>query len=438
MQLMNVGQLWGNPNHMINIAKGLRAIHPPDKLFLLLAKRNAGSLTYDGIDKGGERLCAEIEDELRDKKFTKLSIVGYSLGGLVARYAVGLLQAKGILDQVQCMVSISQRHNMTAPTRLTIQNFTTFATPHLGVRTPLKGWYNHVWNFLGARTLSLSGRQLFTIDSFRDDGRPLLAVLADPKSKFMGGLRKFNRLSLYCNIVNDRTVLYYTSSISKTNPYRELDALHINFLEGFESVIIDLQQPFKFELKLRDRVSTLQSMIKWAKRITLILTLSVLMPVGIVCFLSNSLYQTIRSSSRIKIHDKGDGGIDISQYRIPLLDKDMRGEVEHDGETPRSANDPEHVLAEDLFSDQETKETDQKQVIIHERRMNVPEQCYLALTPDQFNMINSLNSLGWRKYPVWIRRVTRSHAAIVARTDNEAFVEGRLVLRHYAEKEFMN
>lgn len=25
------------------------------------------------------------------------------------------------------------------------QNFTTFATPHLGVRTPLRGWHNHIW-----------------------------------------------------------------------------------------------------------------------------------------------------------------------------------------------------------------------------------------------------------------------------------------------------
>lgn len=92
---------------MINIAKTLRATHPPDRLYLLLSKRNAGSLTYDGIEKGGERLSAEIEAQLCDKKFVKLSIVGYSLGGLVARYAVGLLQAKGILDQVECMVSIS-------------------------------------------------------------------------------------------------------------------------------------------------------------------------------------------------------------------------------------------------------------------------------------------------------------------------------------------
>lgn len=94
---------------MNNVAKSLRSQYPPDELYLLLAQRNSGSFTYDGIELGGERVCAEIEEELRTieatgGKITKLSIVGYSLGGLVSRYAIGLLQAKGILDTVECMV----------------------------------------------------------------------------------------------------------------------------------------------------------------------------------------------------------------------------------------------------------------------------------------------------------------------------------------------
>src|SRR5688572_16005750 len=95
---------------MSNIAKSLRDQYPEDKLYLLLAKRNSGSFTYDGIELGGERVCAEIEEELAFMKskggnVRKLSIVGYSLGVLVARYAVGLLYAKGILNTLECMVS---------------------------------------------------------------------------------------------------------------------------------------------------------------------------------------------------------------------------------------------------------------------------------------------------------------------------------------------
>ena len=84
------------------------------------------------------------------------------------------------------------------------------------MRTPLKGWANQVWNVLGARTLCKSGRQLFGIDKFRDTGRPILAVLADPNSIFMSGLAKFKRRTLYSNIVNDRSAVYYTTGIAKS------------------------------------------------------------------------------------------------------------------------------------------------------------------------------------------------------------------------------
>ena len=102
-------QLWGNPNHMAQVAKALRAQYPPEQVYILVAKRNSGSFTYDGIELGGERVCLEIEEELeliksKGGKIKKLSIAGYSLGGLVARYAIGLLFARGVLDNLECMV----------------------------------------------------------------------------------------------------------------------------------------------------------------------------------------------------------------------------------------------------------------------------------------------------------------------------------------------
>jgi len=96
---------------------------------------------------------------------------------------------------------------------------------------------------LGARTLSASGRQLFTIDKFRDTGRPLLEVLADPESIFIKGLATFERRTLYTNIVNDRSAVYYTTSISKTDPYTDLEKIKINYLKGYEDVIIDPNCP---------------------------------------------------------------------------------------------------------------------------------------------------------------------------------------------------
>jgi triacylglycerol esterase/lipase EstA (alpha/beta hydrolase family) len=103
-------ELWGNPNHLANAAKTLRGKHPEENLHILVAKRNSGSFTYDGVELGGERVCQEIKEELEKlaqdgQTIKKLSVVGYSLGGLVARYAVGLLYSRGVFDKLEPVVS---------------------------------------------------------------------------------------------------------------------------------------------------------------------------------------------------------------------------------------------------------------------------------------------------------------------------------------------
>jgi triacylglycerol esterase/lipase EstA (alpha/beta hydrolase family) len=92
------------------MAKSLRAKHPEENLHILVAKRNSGSFTYDGIELGGERVCQEIEEEVEKlaragQEIKRFSLVGYSLGGLVSRYAVGLLDSKGFFEKIKPVVS---------------------------------------------------------------------------------------------------------------------------------------------------------------------------------------------------------------------------------------------------------------------------------------------------------------------------------------------
>jgi hypothetical protein len=189
------------------MSDALQVTHDTSKLRILVVKKTAGWHTYDGIDTCGERVAWEIENEIKESenegvKIKKISVVGYSLGGLIARYSIGLLYSKGYFDEIEpmvCCLFIEILYGTDG-----YQNFCTFATPHLGVRTPLQGVHNHFWNVLGARTISVSGRQLFTIDSFRDTGRPLLAVLADPSTIFYKGLSMFKNKTIYANIINDR------------------------------------------------------------------------------------------------------------------------------------------------------------------------------------------------------------------------------------------
>lgn len=76
-----------------------------------MVARNAGSQTYDGIELGGERITQEIEDELErlarnGQTIRKISIIGYSLGGLISRYAIGLMYYKGWFDKIEPVVRV--------------------------------------------------------------------------------------------------------------------------------------------------------------------------------------------------------------------------------------------------------------------------------------------------------------------------------------------
>lgn len=93
------------------MAETMRRKYPEEKLHILVAKRNSGSFTYDGIELGGERVCYEIEEEVErlakeGQQIKRISLVGYSLGGLVARYTVGLLHSSGFFDKVEPVVSL--------------------------------------------------------------------------------------------------------------------------------------------------------------------------------------------------------------------------------------------------------------------------------------------------------------------------------------------
>jgi hypothetical protein len=81
-----------------------------------------------------------------------ISFAGYSLGGLVSRYVIGLLYTRGFFDNVKPM------------------NFTTFATPHLGIRKPLTGFsfgtaYNSLFNFtVSSCVTGNTGMDLYLFD----------------------------------------------------------------------------------------------------------------------------------------------------------------------------------------------------------------------------------------------------------------------------------
>ena len=80
------------------------------------------------------------------------------LGGLISRYVIGLLYARGVFEKMQPV------------------NFTTFATPHLGIRHANPGFLYKLVNVIGPRLLGSSGRQMFIADRI---SRPLLLRMTE-------------------------------------------------------------------------------------------------------------------------------------------------------------------------------------------------------------------------------------------------------------------
>ncbi|KIX05101.1 uncharacterized protein Z518_05973 [Rhinocladiella mackenziei CBS 650.93] len=437
--------LWGNASHLNYVAQALLERHGEDELVLLSCRRNNGSLTYDGIDVGAERVAKEIEDILEELerdgfKITKFSVVGYSLGGLVARYAIGLLYHKGYFER---MIPV---------------NFTTFVTPHLGVRTPLTGYQNHLWNVLGARTLSTSGRQLFMIDQFRNTGRPILSVLADPDSIFIHALAQFQHRSLYTNIVNDHSAVFYTTGISRTDPFANLDKVNLHYMKDYEPVILDPDHPC--DLIPEHELPTFYQRFRYhsqtlPRRAPILFALVILVPIATLAFLVNACVQTLLSRRRIHLHQSDHDGAGFGVYRIPYMVREMRVGLEDAFENVNSAQQQEylpegseemvgasgsppmsaipHTSSESLLSEKPDTDRSKREIVASERS---PEFPTLALTTSQFAMIKALDDVGFRKYPVYIHKSSHSHAAIIVRAPKAAFEEGKLVVKHWLENEF--
>lgn len=119
--MLTPGRLWGNPDHLKYVSTSLRERFPEDQVEILVVKRNAGSLTYDGVDTGGERVASEVEHRLEElaedgHDIKKISVIGYSQGGLVSRFAIGLLYSRGVFEKIQpvvCSPSVGKRSRLT-------------------------------------------------------------------------------------------------------------------------------------------------------------------------------------------------------------------------------------------------------------------------------------------------------------------------------------
>ncbi|GMH16635.1 hypothetical protein Nepgr_018476 [Nepenthes gracilis] len=265
-----------SPVHLIMMVHGLNgsasdwkfaaeqlAKRLPDTVLVHCSECNAAKLTFDGVDLMGERLADEVMILIRRwPGMQKISFVAHSLGGLVARYAVGRLYEPP--REGNCLSKENSSHLRRSLEELCKGriaglepvNFITFATPHLGSRGHKQLPFLCGLSFLerqASQTAHLiagrSGKHLFLIDN--DDGRPplLLRMSTDTDDlKFISGLRSFKRRVAYANVNFDYVVGWGTSSIRRQHELPKVNVLvkdddypHIVYIEHETSEDASLQ-----------------------------------------------------------------------------------------------------------------------------------------------------------------------------------------------------
>lgn len=251
-------------------------------------KTSTNFKTYDGVEVIGNRFLKELYLEIvrlrkeSDITVTKFSIVGYSLGGLISRYIIGKLYEVEFFDIIEPYV------------------FTTFATPHLGVKF-FSGLSSPILNFLGSTFIGRSGSDLF----LKTD---IMKRLIDKEDIFFRALELFKDRFVLSNIRHDRTVAFYTSFLTDCTPFENWSKTKLGFFEVpnikvknelVKPSIVDLKNS-KIDLQLRGARLTLQNRLRF---IGVVLLIALIIPVWFPIVLTANIFGSVYSFLRLHLTD---------------------------------------------------------------------------------------------------------------------------------------
>ncbi|VVT44467.1 uncharacterized protein SAPINGB_P000426 [Magnusiomyces paraingens] len=460
--------LWGSADHMEYLRKAILANNPPTEsstVVVLVANSFALYYTYDGIDVCGARVASEVIDQIAllekpaSHKVTSISVVGYSLGGLIARYAIGLLHSYRLFDTVNP------------------HSFTTFASPHVGVLALGRGPVAFLYNAIAPYVLSYTSRQLCLVDrSAVHGGVPLLEALADPSLTFFQGLARFNKRVAYGNIVNDHRTEWYTTAMTVTDPYaKNVQNIAGPYVLGYEPVVINTAKGVPLEVLtnpstdlVNDPTHTLGFVRRLGGRVVrwtvALVKVTVVVPVWFVAFVANAAFQTVVSAARKRQFLKSSTYAHFGHLAVVLpddltipqklheeagsaLDSVMDAVKHEHGETSGVAlrrqpthNEQSLVRYLQQFTPacaprEGSTSQDQENQVDPPRGTPVSE---LNLRPVHRRIIGNLNLLAWEKFPVHIAGAAHTHAAIIVRYASPEFEEGKVVVEHWIRQVFVD
>ncbi|EPX73013.1 lipase [Schizosaccharomyces octosporus yFS286] len=188
----------------------IKAAEEKGELVVVRGYRGNYCQTEKGIRWLGKRLAEWLLEILgwgtnSFPRYSHISFIGHSLGGLVQTYAAGYVHAKTKGRFFQAVHPV---------------HFVTLATPWLGVAAEHPFY---VGKALSYGIIGRTGQDLALMSGAHPiERRPFLVVMSDPASPFHQALSLFEHRTLFANTTNDYIVPYGTSAM-KPNSLGQLD-----------------------------------------------------------------------------------------------------------------------------------------------------------------------------------------------------------------------
>lgn len=427
--LVTVHGLRGLPSDLKTAAETLQKAHrdrsprPDTEFNFLLAAAVDDAHTYDGIDWCAERVVNEIIDrkELLEgdgvRRVIRLSICAFGLGGLIARYIVGILYDRGFFQSV-------------TPT-----DFTTFASPHLGLME-YDSWASKMTVFKATRMLSRVGPQLFARDKWVPGGQPLLLAMSDPEEIFYKALSSFRSIRIYANGIQDPDVPFLTASISTFDPFFDCDysGIQVRYEPKYHPIIASYQMPkdqARSQISLYRRITVPRCLKNGAQSVLICAALPVLAPSFLAIYLTRYAGPNHASRRRIRAMERA---VPAEARLARLWDPGNKEAMPSDAETWDTR------VASPRTSDARTSRSSTRSPDfagrIQRDGSKPPRRGAPVLTELQQRMAANLNTIShMKKYITFIPQYPNAHDIIVCKDpvglpSHEA---GRGVIRHWTD-----
>jgi hypothetical protein len=415
--------LLGSPKHLTRLISTIESIQSNFQNTVFIANSYQMFLSYDGIDVCARRVLQELETLVPTlNSVTRYSVVGYSLGGLIARYLVALIDAHSEYSKwIPCA-------------------FITLATPHLGIKSNGTSSRDRIVDTMAGVVISRTGEQLVLQDNYRESG-PLLRVMADPRMRFHHALAKFQHRILYANTINDRTVPFWTASIldvEKIGPYMIANVVdrEVTCSKEYPGIVTHFSPPGFNTVKT-------MSIPMYRKA-----TLAVLSPILLLGVVGLSTYANVASAIRQRRVISTFAPVHIlpkpaKMVTLPtrLLDAMEGEEIPEDELEAASEMFTKCVSSQELMQE-DHMDTEKSEPILVKAHSIQPDfipplpTTFPKLSLEHEEMSKNLNMLAFTKYYCHLDHF-RSHACIVARNgEAEWAIIGAGVQKHLQEVGF--